>query len=157
MVWHFFYQYLFLRYSFFDQTQNKKFTSTLKFSRPGYLKFTTVRADQANTSHFGWPNPNITLHPTVDGRSRGNHWESGPSTSEPMVCQMERAFQPRFCNQPPPNACCWPSRSTTRRLRFRCTGGRIVYHFFEWIHTCQCSSVACERALGNFTSEHKLN
>ncbi|THD27280.1 hypothetical protein D915_001939 [Fasciola hepatica] len=140
----------------FFTSKNNTFTPTLKFARPGYLKFTTLPTDPANSSNFIWSNPKSTMDPGVGGQSGNANSKTSGSTSGSIVCQMERAFQSRFCNLPPPDSCCWPSRSTTRRLRFRCTGGRIVYHFFEWINTCQCSPVPCEKVLVDRTSEYKI-
>ncbi|CAH8569648.1 unnamed protein product [Dicrocoelium dendriticum] len=110
-----------------------QFVPTLKFIRPGYLRFTTLNADAtglAELSHMFTPPP--------------THTHSLTNVSPPAVCQLDRAFRPRFCNRlPSENTCCWPSRTTTRRLRFRCTGGQTVYHLFEWIHACVCQRKNC--------------
>ncbi|TGZ69447.1 hypothetical protein CRM22_003736 [Opisthorchis felineus] len=111
---------------------NKPFVPTLKFIRPAFLKFTTLNGDPTNPTPFHEVEPAKAVSGTSENKSV-------------VVCQLGRAFRPRFCNWPlDAGQCCWPSQVRTKRLRFHCSGGKIVYHFFEWIQTCRCTPVPCE-------------
>ncbi|KAA3678685.1 uncharacterized protein DEA37_0003433 [Paragonimus westermani] len=120
-------------------SQARSFVPTLKFVRPGYLKFTTP---------YGDPNNLLSGAPSNSRQTESTDKEYVKKDSLTM-CQLERAIRPRFCNRPtnPTEACCWPTHVKTKRLRFHCTGGTEVYHFFEWIQLCRCVRAPCERVL----------
>ncbi|VEL17656.1 unnamed protein product [Protopolystoma xenopodis] len=61
-----------------------------------------------------------------------------------ITCITERTYRPKFCNRCSPDfKCCWPVKTKTKRLRFRCNDGRVIYHFFEWISICHCVKTEC--------------
>ncbi|CAL8079687.1 unnamed protein product [Calicophoron daubneyi] len=122
--------------------QNSPFVPTLKFARPGYLRFATDDLDLSSPMNF-------TSRSTSHRNGNSTYSSFSTSGSAQIVCQLQRPVRPKFCNEPGPDHCCWPERSKTRRLRFQCTGGRIVYYFFEWIQSCSCVRTTCAKLLRN--------
>uniref|UniRef100_A0A3Q3WDS3 CCN family member 1 n=1 Tax=Mola mola TaxID=94237 RepID=A0A3Q3WDS3_MOLML len=54
-------------------------------------------------------------------------------------CRSLKKFQPKYCGSCSDGRCCWPRRTQTSHVLFRCRNGKITSRMVMTIESCKCS------------------
>nr|CAH8831864.1 unnamed protein product [Trichobilharzia regenti] len=149
-----------------NNSGNRQFSPTLRFSRSGHLRFLMLN-DSSRTSLSNAPICSQLSIPSCLQQQLKNYSTDNVTST---ICQLIKPLKANFCNKSPPGHCCLPNRSKTKRLSFLCTTeknesdkqhsqheykqqqqqyqegrlSQVQFYLFEWIQSCICVPVTCE-------------